>query len=202
VGYLRSDTALIQTMGRAARHRSGRVILYADAVTDSMRRAIDETNRRRAIQLRYNEAHGITPESIVKPIRDMIDLQGVAEEMATYRPSTELLTAEELIALAETQRAKVPWDVARLLMLSPAELEQTIAALERAMRTAAAELQFEKAAVLRDQVAELRKGLGEPFFAGRGRRGRGGRRAAGGAPGRSGAARRAPRERSRTPNAP
>jgi excinuclease ABC subunit B len=179
-GYLRSETALIQTMGRAARHISGRVLLYADEVTDSMRRAIDETNRRRQIQLRYNEAHGITPESIHKPIRDLIDLQSVAEEMETYQPSGEILTAEELIKLAETQRAKVPWDVARLLMLSPAELEQTIEALQRAMRRAAADLQFEKAAVLRDQIAELRKGLGEPFFAPAGRR----RGAPGGAPGR------------------
>ncbi|MBI3998218.1 MAG: UvrB/UvrC motif-containing protein, partial [Armatimonadetes bacterium] len=170
-GYLRSETALIQTMGRAARHISGRVILYADEVTESMRRAIAETNRRRAIQLRYNEEHGITPASIVKPIRDLIDLQQVSEEIEGYQPSTEILTAEELIKLAETQRAKVPWDVARLLMLSPAELEQTIEALERAMRKAAADLQFEKAAVLRDQIVELRKGLGEPFFApaGRGR---------------------------------
>jgi excinuclease ABC subunit B len=189
-GYLRSETALIQTMGRAARHISGRVILYADEVTDSMRRAIDETNRRRAIQLRYNEEHGITPESIHKPIRDLIDLQGVAEELETYAPSGEILTAEELIKLAETQRAKVPWEVARLLMLSPAELEQTIGALERAMRRAAAELQFEKAAVLRDQINELRKGMGEPFFApgrrgaravaGRGGRGSGPRRRAAG----------------------
>ncbi|MDR7522352.1 MAG: excinuclease ABC subunit UvrB [Armatimonadota bacterium] len=175
-GYLRSETALIQTMGRAARHISGRVILYADETTDSMRRAIAETNRRRKIQLRYNEEHGIAPASITKPIRDMIDLQEVSEEIASYQPSAELLTAEELIKLAETQRAKVPWDVARLLMLSPAELEQTIEALERAMRQAAAELQFEKAAVLRDQIAELRKGLGEPFFA---PARRGGRRAAG-----------------------
>ncbi|MDR7482158.1 MAG: excinuclease ABC subunit UvrB, partial [Armatimonadota bacterium] len=162
-GYLRSETALIQTMGRAARNVSGRVILYADEATDSMRRAIAETNRRREIQLQYNATHGITPATIVKPIRDMIDIEQVAEELDTYRPSTEILTAEELIRLAETQRAKVPWDVARLLMLSPAELEQTIEALERAMRHAAAELQFEKAAVLRDQIMELRKGLGEPF---------------------------------------
>ncbi len=181
-GYLRSETALIQTMGRAARNVAGRVILYADEVTDSMRRAIAETNRRREIQLRYNAEHGITPATVVKPIRDMIDVEQVAEDLATYQPSAELLTAEELIRLAETQRAKVPWDVARLLMLSPAELEQTIAALERAMRRAAAELQFEKAAVLRDQITELRKGLGEPFFAGAG--GRAGARGRGRGPGR------------------
>jgi excinuclease ABC subunit B len=179
-GYLRSDTALIQTMGRAARHIGGRVILYADQVTDSMRRAIDETNRRREIQVQYNAEHGISPQSIIKPIRDFIDLQQAADDIDEQAPSSDVLTAEELIKLAETRRAKVPWDVARLLMLSPAELEQTIAALERAMRRAAAELQFEKAAALRDQITELRKGLGEPFFAaGRGRRGgpaRGGRR--------------------------
>ncbi|HEV8339164.1 MAG TPA: excinuclease ABC subunit UvrB [bacterium] len=174
-GFLRSETSLIQTMGRAARHISGRVLLYADEVTESMKRAIDETNRRRAIQVTYNEEHGITPQSITKPIRDLIDIQQVAEEMAEYQPApaSEVLTAQELIKLAETQRAKVPWSVARLLMLSPAELEQTIEALEREMVRASANLEFEKAAVLRDQVKELRVGLGEPFFA-PGRRGRGG----------------------------
>jgi excinuclease ABC subunit B len=184
-GYLRSDTSLIQTMGRAARNVAGRVLLYADQTTDSMRRAIDETNRRREIQLRYNEEHGITPHSIVKPIRDMIDLQEVAEEPAAAYGGTPadgapqprtgaVLTADELIGLAEQHRSPVSWDIARLLMLSPAELEQTIETLERAMRKAAGELQFEKAAALRDQITELRKGLGEPFFAGRGgaRRGR------------------------------
>ncbi len=164
-GYLRSETALIQTMGRAARHISGRVLLYADSVTDSMQRAIGETNRRREIQVRYNEEHRITPQSIVKPIRDLIDLQGVTEEMQSHEPTGEVLTAQELIKLAEQQRAKVPWGVARLLMLSPQELEATIETLEREMRRSAANLEFEKAAVLRDQVTELRKGLGEPFFA-------------------------------------
>ena len=186
-GFLRSDTSLVQTMGRAARHISGRVILYADEVTDSMRRAIAETNRRRELQEQYNAEHGITPASIVKPIRDLIDLQQVAEEIETYKPTAEILTAEELIKLAETHRGKVPWDVARLLMLSPAELEQTIEALERAMRKAAADLQFEKAAVLRDQITELRKGLGEPFFASAGGRrgaGTGGRGQRGGPRGR------------------
>jgi len=168
-GFLRSETSLIQTMGRAARHIGGRVILYADEVTDSMTRAIAETNRRREIQKKYNEEHGITPESIVKPIRDLIDLAEVAEEIETYKPSEEVLTAQELIKLAETHRAKVPWDVARLLMLSPQELEQTIESLEREMRRAAGNLEFEKAAVLRDQINELKKGLGEPFFAGAGR---------------------------------
>ncbi|HLQ65347.1 MAG TPA: excinuclease ABC subunit UvrB [bacterium] len=177
-GYLRSETSLVQTMGRAARHISGRVLLYADEVTDSMRRAMDETNRRREIQVKYNEEHGITPVSITKPIRDdLIEVDQTAGEVDRRTPETEILTAQELIALADKQRAKVPWDIARLLMLSPQELEQTIATLEREMRKASGNLDFEKAAVLRDQIAELRKGLGEPFFAGgggmRGGRGRG-----------------------------
>jgi excinuclease ABC subunit B len=194
-GYLRSETSLIQTMGRAARNVAGRVILYADEVTESMRRAIDETNRRRTIQLRYNEEHGITPQTIVKPIRDLIELEAVAEEPAAYAGGGKdtgggegaVLTAKELIGLAEQQK-RVPWDIARLLMLSPAELESTIETLEREMRRAAAELQFEKAAALRDQIQELRKGLGEPFFAGAGR---GARRPAGGPAGARSRPRRA-----------
>src|SRR5437870_825250 len=186
-GYLRSDISLIQTMGRAARHLSGHVLLYADEVTDSMRRAIDETNRRREIQEKYNQEHGITAQSISKPIRDLIDLEQVAEEVQSYTPTEEILTAQELITLAEEQRAKVPWDIARLLMLSPQELEQTIETLEREMRKASANLEFEKAAVLRDQIGELKKGLGEPFFAGAGRgRGDGGRRGRPGGRGRWG----------------
>jgi len=186
-GYLRSETSLVQTMGRAARNVGGRVILYADEVTESMRKAIDETNRRRTIQLRYNEEHGITPETIVKPIRDFIELEAVAEDEAAYEPTSGedgggvVLTAKELIGLAEQQKS-VPWDIARLLMLSPAELEGTIETLEREMRKAAADLEFEKAAALRDQIQELRKGLGEPFFAGPRSR-RGARRATAGGPG-------------------
>jgi excinuclease ABC subunit B len=172
-GYLRSETALVQTMGRAARNVSGRVILYADDVTDSMRRAIEETNRRRQIQLRYNEEHGITPQTVQKPVRDLIELEQVAEPAADYRPASgEVLTAEEIVRLVEEQGATVPWDVARLLMLTPQELEATVDRLEREMRRAAANLEFEKAAKLRDQIVELKKGLGEPYFAPAGRRGR------------------------------
>jgi len=184
-GYLRSETSLIQTMGRAARHLGGRVILYADEATDSMRRAIAETNRRREIQLRYNEEHGITPTTVVKPILDMIELEeAVEEEPGVYNTQDgrdgTVLTANELVGLAE-QGKRVSWDIARLLMLSPGELEGTIEVLEREMRKAAAELQFEKAAALRDQLQELRRGLGEPFFGGtRSRRGHRPSAAAGG----------------------
>ena len=198
-GYLRSETSLIQTMGRAARNVGGRVILYADEVTASMRNAISETNRRRLIQLRYNEEHGVAPATIVKPIRDMIELLEVAEEPGAYAAEEgdgAVLTAKELVGLAE-QHKQVPWDIARLLMLSPGELERTIEVLEREMRTAAAELQFEKAAALRDQLQELRKGLGEPFFARGGSRA--GRRQPSGAgggprPRRTGRTRRATRQ--------
>ncbi len=180
-GYLRSETALIQTMGRAARNVSGRVILYADEVTESMRRAIEETNRRRQIQLRYNEEHGITPQTVRKPIRDLIELEQVAERSPDYRArSGEVLTAEEIVRLVEEQGATVPWDVARLLLLGPEQLEATVDRLEREMRRAAANLEFEKAAKLRDQIAELKKGLGEPYFAPAG-----GRRAPRGRPART-----------------
>jgi excinuclease ABC subunit B len=132
-GFLRSDTALIQTIGRAARHINGQVIMYADRVTDSMQRAIDETNRRRAVQERYNEEHGIEPESIVKEVRDLTDrVKMVAEERAPYRLAGE-----------------VP----------EAELTYLIGELEKQMKEAAANLEFEKAALLRDQIFELRKQL-------------------------------------------
>jgi excinuclease ABC subunit B len=137
-GFLRSEQALIQTIGRAARHINGTAILYADVITDSMRRAIDETNRRRAVQVAYNEEHGITPSSIVKEIRDLT---------ARVR-SPAARAAEERPAYALTPD-KIP----------PAELARMIKDLEREMKTAAAALEFEKAALLRDQIIELRQQL-------------------------------------------
>jgi excinuclease ABC subunit B len=131
-GFLRSGTSLIQTIGRAARHVQGRVIMYADKLTDSMRRAIDETNRRRKIQMDYNLAHGIEPVSIVKAVRDL----------------TERLRAA---APAETHA-----DADSGPGLSRAEAERVVRDLEREMRTAAQNLEFEKAAALRDQLFELR----------------------------------------------
>lgn len=138
-GFLRSDTALIQTIGRAARHVRGKVIMYADRVTDSMRRAIDETDRRRAKQIAYNEEHGIEPVSIVKAVRDLTDqfaVQAVAETKAEYR-------------------------VKGVAALPKSELKQLIAEMEKQMKIAAQDLEFEKAAVLRDQIFELRTILAE-----------------------------------------
>jgi excinuclease ABC subunit B len=130
-GFLRSGTALIQTIGRAARHLNGRVLMYADKMTDSMTRALAETNRRRAIQMEYNEQHGIVPASIVKSVRDV--LHAVSEEKAEYRSTPFQLPKDEL---------------ARLLK-----------ELEKQMKAAAQQLEFEKAALLRDQIIELRQAL-------------------------------------------
>ena len=132
-GFLRSDTALIQTVGRAARHVEGQVIMYADNVTDSMQRAIDETNRRRVVQQQHNEEHGIEPQSIVKQIRDLTDrVRAVAEERVEYRAAAGLPKAEVTYLIGE---------------------------LEKQMKEAASNLEFEKAALLRDQIFELRKQL-------------------------------------------
>jgi len=132
-GFLRSDTALIQTIGRAARHVNAQAIMYADRITDSMRRAIEETNRRRLKQITYNEAHGITPASIVKEIHDLTErVRAVAEERAEYRVTRRL-----------------PKD----------ELTRVIKELEKQMHAAAEALEFEKAALLRDQIFDLRREL-------------------------------------------
>jgi excinuclease ABC subunit B len=135
-GYLRSRDSLIQTIGRASRHIDGAVIMYADKVTESMRQAIDETYRRRRIQLAYNEERGITPQGIRKAIRDITDrVKKVAEERAPY--TTGALPKEEL--------------------------PRVIADLESQMKAAAKQLEFERAALLRDEILELRKQLvGEP----------------------------------------
>ena len=138
-GFLRSDTALIQTIGRAARHVHGKVIMYADRVTDSMHRAIEETNRRREKQVAYNQQHGIEPVSIIKQVRDLTDrvkVQAVAESKVDYR-------------------------VDGAAALPRAEIRQIIAEMEKQMKVAAQDLEFEKAAVLRDQIFELRSILAE-----------------------------------------
>jgi len=132
-GFLRSSGALIQTIGRAARHLEGRAILYADNMTDSMKRAIDETTRRRRTQVEYNERNGITPQSIIKPI-DMT-----------------------LVAIAEGDYATVPIEAdPDVEQLTPAQRDEFIAELEGRMREAAKKFEFEKAAQLRDKVKLLR----------------------------------------------
>jgi excinuclease ABC subunit B len=132
-GYLRSGTSLIQTIGRAARHVEGKVIMYADAVTESMARAIGETRRRRELQVAYNLEHGIEPRSVRKEIRDILSMVGATEE-------TQM----------EIRREKLPRDVA-MRMASE---------LEKKMREYASNLEFEKAAALRDELIELRKQIG------------------------------------------
>jgi excinuclease ABC subunit B len=134
-GFLRSEGSLIQTVGRAARHTEGSVIMYADRMTDSMRRAIDETNRRRAIQRAYNEERGITPKSIQRDIRTLADRLRVEEDGASVA---------EGVGLA-------------LAALPPDEIARMIKDLEAQMKRAAKELEFEKAAQLRDQIVELRR---------------------------------------------
>jgi excinuclease ABC subunit B len=135
-GFLRSERSLIQTIGRAARNSGGRVIMYGDKITDSMEKAIGETDRRRTIQLAYNEKHGITPQTINKKVRDLIEATKVAEEKSTY-----LTGAEDLSKLSKKDRASI------------------IERLEFEMKEAAKSLQFERAAELRDALLELKASM-------------------------------------------
>jgi excinuclease ABC subunit B len=145
-GFLRSGTALIQTIGRAARHVHGQVIMYADKMTDAMKKAIDETNRRRAKQQAYNEAHGIEPAGIIKEIHDLTEQLGVsnaiAEKHAEYKVESKV-------------------DANRREKMDRSDLERIIGELENQMKAAARELEFERAAALRDQVFELRAIMAE-----------------------------------------
>ena len=135
-GFLRSETSLIQTIGRAARNSEGRVLMYADVMTDSMRMAIDETERRRALQEAYNQEHGITPKTIQKSVRDLISIS-------------------KAVAQTESQLEKDPES------MSKKELEKLIQKVEKQMKVAAADLNFEQAAQLRDKMIELKKNLAE-----------------------------------------
>lgn len=150
-GFLRSTRSLIQTIGRAARNVSGEVHMYADNLTDSMTRAIDETNRRRAKQIAYNESHGIDPQPLRKKIADITDL--IAEESDD---TTSLLTGSKKRAISETP---VGVHAKSLVALPRTELLGLIDSLTEQMRNAAAELQFELAARLRDEIKELKREL-------------------------------------------
>ena len=135
-GFLRSETSLIQTIGRAARNAEGHVIMYADTITDSMQMAIDETQRRREIQMRYNEEHGITPQTIKKAVRDLISISKKVD-------TSELQLEKD----AES--------------MSKDELEKLVGSITKKMKKAAAELNFELASELRDRLIELKKALNE-----------------------------------------
>ena len=133
-GFLRSETSLIQTIGRAARNSEGHVIMYADKITDSMRVAIDETERRRKLQQAYNEEHGITPKTIQKSVRDLIAIS-------------------KKVAAEEMEFDKDPESMSRR------ELEKLIGDIQKKMKKAAAELNFEAAAEYRDQMVKLKNML-------------------------------------------
>ena len=131
-GFLRSETSLVQTIGRAARNADGHVIMYADNMTDSMKKAIDETERRRKVQMQYNEEHGITPQTIRKAVRDLISIsKEITKEQAAFEKDPESMNL--------------------------GELRKLIADVEKKMRKAAADLNFEAAAELRDRMLELKK---------------------------------------------
>ena len=148
-GFLRSDTSLIQTIGRAARNAEGQVIMYADVITDSMQRARDETARRRQVQEAYNQDHGIVPKTIVKPIKDLIDLTLVAEESGEYKVDID---AKAKAAAKKLQRPDKK--------LTKKEGEALLKALTKEMQMASRALEFERAAQLRDMIFELQDTMG------------------------------------------
>ena len=135
-GFLRSETSLVQTIGRAARNAHGKVIMYADTITDSMRRAMGETERRREIQMAYNTEHGITPKTIEKRVKELIETTKVAETPAAYKAD-------------------------RIGDMNRNDMLELAANLEKEMRLASRQLEFERAAELRDMIVELRQKAGD-----------------------------------------
>ncbi len=138
-GFLRSETSLIQTIGRAARNSESKVIMYADNITKSMNKAIEETNRRRGIQVEYNEKHGITPKTIIKDIREIIEATKTAEDNGQYKSKSKIKSLEE--ALLQEKGA----------------IDEIIEKYQSEMMDASSNLQFERAAYLRDKIRELKK---------------------------------------------
>lgn len=160
-GFLRSDTAMIQTIGRAARNVNGHVIMYADRVTGSMQRAMDETDRRRAVQEAYNIEHHITPKSVSKDVKELIELTKIEEDMVTDGKGLSPKKGKKKSSAAGMDPGHEPYaqdaDATKVAEITAEELYNKIEELDRQMKAAAKQLEFEKAAKLRDQLGELRQ---------------------------------------------
>ena len=160
-GFLRSDTAMIQTIGRAARNVNGHVIMYADRITGSMQRAMDETDRRRAVQEAYNIEHHITPKSVTKDVKELIELTKIEEDLVTDGKGLSPKKGKKKSAAAGMDHGHETYaqDVATIKVaeITAEELYNKIEEFDRQMKAAAKQLEFEKAAKLRDQLGELRQ---------------------------------------------
>ena len=160
-GFLRSDTAMIQTIGRAARNVNGHVIMYANRVTGSMQRAMDETDRRRAVQEAYNIEHHITPKSVSKDVKELIELTKIEEDMVTDGKGLSPKKGKKKSSAAGMDHGHEPYaqdaDATKVAEITAEELYNKIEELDRQMKAAAKQLEFEKAAKLRDQLGELRQ---------------------------------------------
>ena len=160
-GFLRSDMAMIQTIGRAARNVNGHVIMYADRVTGSMQRAMDETDRRRAVQEAYNIEHHITPKSVSKDVKELIELTKIEEDMVTDGKGLSPKKGKKKSSAAGMDHGHEPYaqdaDATKVAEITAEELYNKIEELDRQMKAAAKQLEFEKAAKLRDQLGELRQ---------------------------------------------
>lgn len=160
-GFLRSDTAMIQTIGRAARNVNGHVIMYADRVTGSMQRAMDETDRRRAVQEAYNIEYHITPKSVSKDVKELIELTKIEEDMVTDGKGLSPKKGKKKSSAAGMDHGHEPYaqdaDATKVAEITAEELYNKIEELDHQMKAAAKQLEFEKAAKLRDQLGELRQ---------------------------------------------
>ncbi|PQL23436.1 MULTISPECIES: excinuclease ABC subunit UvrB [Veillonella] len=160
-GFLRSDTAMIQTIGRAARNVNGHVIMYADRVTGSMQRAMDETDRRRAVQEAYNIEHHITPKSVSKDVKELIELTKIEEDMVTDGKGLSPKKGKKKSSAAGMDHGHELYaqdaDATKVAEITAEELYNKIEEFDRQMKAAAKQLEFEKAAKLRDQLGELRQ---------------------------------------------
>ena len=169
-GFLRSDTAMIQTIGRAARNVNGHVIMYADRITGSMQRAIDETDRRRAVQEAYNIEHHITPKSVSKDVKELIELTKIEEDMVTDGKGLSPKKGKKKSSAAGMDHGHEPYaqdaDATKVAEITAEELYNKIEELDRQMKAAAKQLEFEKAAKLRDQLGVLRQQWSDMHSAG------------------------------------